>query len=231
MYEVAQKGGLISPTGRVSEAYPKVREVLRTLDEYAHGDMSVPQMQAVRKTLQAAAKSPDETWIGTPMLKAFDEIVAQGVPQLAEAKPIYARAARGKTIEKAVLQGERKGNYKAAFSKINEGIEGGKLHGFSAEDKSAIARAAQGTRTGNALRGASKLTLRGPAALATFPIGVATKAGANAIDRKNALLAAALVKRGTGAYPLATDQQRIAQALINSGLIGGPVAAQVGQQQ
>jgi hypothetical protein len=85
---IATREGLISPTGRISEAYPKAREAIRMLDDYAQGEMTPVQMQSVRRVLSDAANSSDgaEQRMATIMLREFDDFTAPLAPGLDEAR-------------------------------------------------------------------------------------------------------------------------------------------------
>jgi hypothetical protein len=230
MHALAQNEGLISPSGRVSSAYPKINEALKTFDDYAQGgSMSVPQIQSVTKTLQDAAGSADsgERRVGRLMLTQFKNFVAQGIPEIAQADPIYARAMRGKVMEKALAKGERKGNFTAKMAGVADKIADERLHGFSPEEIAAIEKAASPSLISQGLRGIAQASFRTPIAnLVAFPLGMAAKAGATALDKRTAQIAAALVKNGPGVVgKLGKDQRRIAQALLNTGILG-PASSQ-----
>lgn len=230
MRELAQNAGVVSPTGRVSTAYPKINEALKTFDDFATGgSMSVPQIQAVTKTLQDAAGSIDkgERRVGVMMLKKFKDFVAQGIPEFAQADPIYARAERGAVVEKAIARGKDKGNLQPTFQRLSDKIDDGKLRGFSDAEKAAIKKVAQGSTASNALLSVSKKLGTGLPSLVTFPLSMAAKAGAGAIQGKNAALAAALVKSGDKNF----DVQRLAQMLLSSGGLGADFAGQSQQLQ
>lgn len=174
MRRIARDEGLISPTGRVSEAYPKAREALRMLDDYGQGTMSVPQMQTVRKVLADAAKSPDdaERRIATLMLKKFDDFTAPLAPQLSEARSLYSRAMRGEKLETLKeLAGSRAGQftgsgYENALRTEYRGLERkiikGQERGWSPEQQQAISRVAQGTTASNTMRNIGRMAPTGP---------------------------------------------------------------------
>lgn len=168
------------------------------------------------------------------MLKAFDKVVAQGVPQLGEAAPIYARAMRGETVENAInkagtkaaqfTQSGPENALRTTFRSLDDKIAAGKLRGFSDSEKAAIQDVSRGTKLGNLLRAGGKFAPTGvvpflgsggvgaitdmatgnhamgaAAALATMLAGGASRAGANALQGRNAQIAAALVRRGAEA--------------------------------
>lgn len=177
---IAQQEGLISPTGRVSEAYPKAREALRLVDDYAQGNMTVPQMQTARKVLADAAKSPDsaERRIATIMLKKFDDFTSPLAPQLAEARGLYSRAMRGDQLETLrELAGSRAGQFtgsgyenalRTEYRNLDRRITKGQERGWSPEQQEAIGRVAQGTPASNVARGLGKLA---PTGVVSFGLG------------------------------------------------------------
>lgn len=168
MRSIAQQEGLVSPTGRVSEAYPKAREALRMLDDYGQGTMNVPQMQTVRKVLSDAAGSTDsaERRIASIMLNRFDDFTAPLAPQLGDARMLYARALRGEQLETlrdlaASRAGQFTGSgyenalrteYRGLDRRIAKGVE----RGWTPEQQDAISRVARGTAYANALRNVGK---------------------------------------------------------------------------
>lgn len=170
---IAVQEGLISPTGRVSEAYPKAREALRMLDDYATGPMNVPQMQTVRKVLADAAGSPDkaERRIATLMLRQFDDFTAPLAPQLSEGRGLYSRAMRGDQLETLrELAGSRAGQYtgsgyenalRTEYRQLNNRIIKGQERGWTPEQAEAIRRVAEGTPATNVARQLGKLAPTG----------------------------------------------------------------------
>lgn len=189
MHTIAQQEGLISPTGRVSEAYPKAREALRMLDDYGQGTMSVPQMQTVRKVLSDAAGSPDaaERRIASIMLARFDDFTSPLAPQLKDARMLYARALRGERLETLQdLAASRAGQFtgsgyenalRTEYRQLNNRIIKGKERGWTPDQQEAIRRVAEGTTYGNALRNMGRMAPTGPvsfSASAGLPFALGT---------------------------------------------------------
>lgn len=188
----ATNEGLISPTGRVSEAYPKAREALRMLDDYAEGTMNVPQMQAIRKTLADAAGSPDsgERRIASMMLNQFDDFTSPLAPQLREGRALWTRAMRGEQLETLhELAGSRAGQFSGSgfenalrteYRQLNNKIIKGQERGWSQEQAEAIRRVAEGTRLANALRNFGRLAPTGSVSFMAsggVPFGVGVSMG------------------------------------------------------
>lgn len=228
--------GLISPTGRISEAYPKAKEAIRLLDDYAVGDMSVPQMKTVRKVLSDAAQSVDgsERRIATLMLKQFDDFISPLAPQIAQGNALYTKAMRGNDLEvlsdlAASRAGQFSGSgYENALRTEYRGLERkiikGDETGWSPNEVDAISRVAQGTTGSNIARNIGKAAPTGPVSF-SGSVGVPFLIG-NAIGGPavGAALATGAAGAGYGARALATNMgarsAEVAELLARN---GGPV--------
>ena len=234
MKGIAEREGLISPTGRVSEAYPKAREALRMVEDYAQGDMSVPQMQTARKVLADAAKSSDdaERRISTLMLKQFDDFTSPLAPQLAEGRSLYARAMRGEELETLrELAGSRAGQFtgsgyenalRTEYRNLERRIIKGQERGWTPDQQAAISRVAQGTATSNALRNVGRMAPTGPVSYMSTvgaPGILGTMAGGPMLG---ATLATGSAMAGYGARAAATRQTNrfadLAEILVRNGV-------------
>jgi hypothetical protein len=114
MTNILTDAGLISPTGRMATSYPKISDAMNMVDDYALAEMNPTQMQQVRRLLQAAAQSadPNESRIGTQMIRAFDNFTDPLAPQFREANRLWRDAAQGDLIQKTIeLAGIRAGQY------------------------------------------------------------------------------------------------------------------------
>lgn len=206
MFQVAVDEGLVSPTGRLSSSYPKINEALRTFDDYAAGGtMTVPQMQAVRKTLRGAAKSSDaeERRLASIMLEKFNEFTSGLAPALREGDELYSRAMKGKTIEKLFQKAEDAvgANYNAAgfetalrqqFKSLLSNEKA--LRGFTEEEVAAIRAVVRGGPIGNVLRWMGRYSMGSPfsaGVTATGPAVVGTLlSGGNPLVGAGAAVAA-----------------------------------------
>lgn len=241
MRTIAQQEGLISPTGRVSEAYPKAREALRLVDDYSQGTMTVPQMQTARKVLSDAAKSADdaERRIATIMLKKFDDFTSPLAPQLAEARQLYTRAMRGEQLETLrELAGSRAGQFtgsgyenalRTEYRNLDRRIIKGQERGWSPEQQEAISRVAQGTPASNTFRNIGRMAPTGPlsfTASAGVPFAMGTALTGN--PWVGSVLGATTSGLGYGARGIATQMGKrytdIAELLARNGgqLPAGP---------
>src|SRR5690606_27308395 len=56
---IASPDGIVPPTGRINERFPKIADLVRSFDDYAYGDLTIDQLRCVRKLIQSALKSTD----------------------------------------------------------------------------------------------------------------------------------------------------------------------------
>lgn len=177
---IATHQGLISPTGRVSEAYPRAAEAMRMMDDYASGTMSPTQMQTVRDVLSDAVSSTQgkEQRIARIMLDRFDNFTAPLAPPLAQARSLYSRAAKADQLETLrELAASRAGQYSGSgyenalrteYRGLERKIIKGQERGWSPEQQRAISRVAQGTPTSNTFRNVGRLA---PTGVVSFGLG------------------------------------------------------------
>jgi hypothetical protein len=171
--QVAEQEGLISPTGRVSEAYPKAKEALQLSGDYAQGTMTPKQMQTVRKVLSEAAGSTDdsERRIARKMLEQFDDWTAPLAPELKQARGIARRYINAEKLETArELAAGRAGQFSGSgfenalrteYRNLDRQIIKGQERGFTPETVEAIERVSRGTRGSNAARYVGKMAPTG----------------------------------------------------------------------
>ncbi len=170
---IAQDEGLISPTGRVSEAYPKAKEAMQLADDYAKGDMTPKQMQTVRKVLRDAASNndPAEQRIATKMLTAFDDWTAPLSPELAQARTVARRYINAGKLERArELAGARASQFSGSgfenalrteYRNLDRQIIKGNERGFTPETIAQIEKVSRGTPLSNGARAVGKLAPTG----------------------------------------------------------------------
>lgn len=164
MRRIAREEGLISPTGRVSEAYPKAKEALQLTADYSQGEMTPKQMQTVRKVLSEAARNNDdsERRIAMRMLSEFDDWTAPLSPELAQARQIARRYINAEKLETAKeLAGARAGQFSGSgyenalrteYRNLDRKIIKGDERGFTPETVAAIQDVSRGTPASNAAR-------------------------------------------------------------------------------
>lgn len=241
MFQIARDEGLISPTGRIAESYPKIKSIISTLDDYSRGTMTVPQMQATRRTLQDAAASADagERRVGVEMLRKFDEFASGVAPDLSDASQLYRSAKKGEMIDTAIeLAGNRAGQFSGSgfenalrteFRNLNGQIIKGILKGVSDDEAAAIAKVANGGPISNAARWLGKFAPSGVVSAGLsggvpFMVGNAVAGPAAGAAAAAGTMGLALGGRGL-ATNIAQKNAEIASALMRSGGKGVPLAA------
>lgn len=174
MRQIGSREGLISRTGRLDRSMPKVREIIKTTDEYANVPMTPKEMQAVRRTIQNAAGSADpaERRIGSIMLDEFDNFAERQAPEFRQAKQIYGRVKRAELLEETQdlaearaaqftgsgLENAIRTEYRALDRKLIKN----QLRGFTKPEQEAIRRVARGTIASNIARNVGRFSPTGP---------------------------------------------------------------------
>jgi hypothetical protein len=173
MKAVAQDEGLISPTGRVSSAYPKAKEALDLTKDFARGQMTPKQMQTVRKVLSEGAGSTDrsERRIAMAMLDNFDDWTAPLAPELAQARSVSRRYINAEKLGTARELAESKAGQftgsglenalRTEYRNLDRQIVRGQERGFTPETIEAINKVSRGTTTSNIARNVGKLAPTG----------------------------------------------------------------------
>lgn len=231
--DIATDEGLITPSGRVAESFPKLRDALHMVDDFAKGTMDPRQMQAVRRTLQAAAGSADgsERRIGTMMLKTFDDWVEPLAPQFKVANELYRRAMGGEMIDRTIeLAGSKAGQFSGSgfenalrteFRALERQIIKGQIKGLSPDQVSAISRVARGGPVENLMRDLGKAAPRGVVSTGLaggVPFAVGNAAGgpvAGAVAAGGTLAAGEVGRRV--ATSMQTKNAALASALMRTG--------------
>lgn len=241
MFQIAKDEGLVSPTGRIDSSYPRIRNVLRTIDDYSHGEMSVPQMQATRRTLQGAAGSNDsgERRLGKIMLDEFDNFTSKLSPDLGDAAAVYHRAKKGELIDTAIeLAHSRAGQYSGSgfenalrteFRGLDRQIIKGQLKGITPEEAAAISKVANGGPIENAARWVGKFAPTGVVSASLsggVPFAIGNAMGGPAVGATLAAgsMGAGLAGRALAAR-MATGNAEIASALMRRGGPATPLAS------
>lgn len=230
--QIATDEGLITPAGRVT-GNSNIQHILNTVDDYANGTMSVPQMQTVRKLFRDAAQSSDasERRLGSIMIEQFDNFTAPLAPELAQAREVYTRLMKsreiGRLIERAELNAGRysqsgmENALRQEFRALSRKIVNGQARGFSAEEAEAIRQVADGGTMANFFQRIGKWAPTGPVS-AGLGGGGAAIAG---LATGNPLLAAggaALMGTGAGSRAVATAlTKNAAQHANNLARVGG----------
>lgn len=170
--DIAQREALITPTGRVSEAYPRAAEAMRTLDDYAGHDMNPRQIQVIRETLADAvgATRGKERRIARMMLNAFDAQTTPLAPELAQARGIASRYLQADTIRRtrelaearaAQFTGSGMENaLRTEFRNLDRRITRGQEQ-LNPDVAQAVRNVSRGTPTSNAARAVGRLAPTG----------------------------------------------------------------------
>lgn len=218
MTKILTDEGLISPTGRMSTAYPKVSDALKMVEDYSAGTMDATQMQQVRKLLQKAAQSNDaqEARVGTQMLKQFDDFVEPLAPEFKQANAIYRTAKQGELIERTIAQAESKSGQfsgsgfenalRTEFRALDRQIIKGQLK-VSPDEAALIRKIARGGTMENLFRDLGKAAPRGivGTGISTgVPFAIGNAVGGPAIG---GLLSAATLGVGEAGRRMATKMQ------------------------
>lgn len=176
--------GSVSPTGRISEVYPKAKEAMQLADDYAGQTMTPTQIQTVRKVVADGLSSPDRTdrRLGGILTDAFDEWANPLAPELSEARDVASRYLTAEQLEQArELAGARAGQfsgsgYENALRTEYRGLDRGAIKGnkrFSDDVTGAIETVSRGTPASNFARGLGKLAPRG---VVSFGLGTGAPA-------------------------------------------------------
>lgn len=235
--DIARRNELITPTGRVSTAYPKAKEALDLMSDYSGHQMNPTQMQVIRETLSDAAKTTQgkESRIATQMLKAFDDFSTPLAPELRQAREVSQRYLRGQQLETlSELAGARAGQFtgsgfenalRTEYRNLDRRIVRGQDRGWSPEQVEAIQRVSRGTPASNAARNVGRMAPTGPVSF-MGSVGIPGLLG-NAIGGP-AVGAAAATGTALGGYAarnLATNMgirnAEIAELLARGGSLSG----------
>lgn len=192
---ILRQDGRVSPTGRISEVYPKAREAMQLADDYAGSPMNPTQMQTVRKVMADGMTSPDanERRIASQLTGSFDEWSSPMAPELAQARDISSRYLNAQGLERA----RELANARASqFS--GSGMENALRTEYRALDRNAIKgngrysdaltggieAVSRGTPASNLARGVGRLAPTGPVSFgmgSLAPAAVGTAIGGPAV--------------------------------------------------
>ena len=229
---LAATEGLISPTGRIAESYPRVRDAISMVDDFAQGQMTPTQMQAVRRTFQGVAGSPDgaERRVGVALLRQFDDFVEPLAPEFRQANALYRRAMLGNTTDVARELAEARAPQfsgsgfenalRTEYRALDRNIIKNRLRGLTDDQTNAIQRVARGGPVENVMRGLGRAAPTGVVSAgigAGVPFLVGNALGGPALG---AGLGAATMAIGAGARTAATRMGRtnaeIAELIMRS---------------
>lgn len=221
MSALLQQEGRLSPTGRVTEVQPKVKEAYQLASDYAGETMTPTQVQTVRSVIGDAVTSGDnaERRIARMLLNDFDEWTDGVAPEmaagLAEGRKVASRYLQGDEIAMArELADARAGQFsnsgqgnalRTDFRQLDRKIARGQ-QSFSPPVEAAIADVSRGNPISNALRNVGRFAPTG--AMSVMPYIAALSGGASA---GSPLTAAATL----GAAGLTYGARQLGQRMTN----------------
>lgn len=181
--------GRVSPTGRISEVYPKAREAIQLVQDYAGKPMTPTQLQVVREVVADGLTSQDksEQRIAGLLLDTFDTWAEPFAPELPAAREVASRYLQTQQLEQASeLAGARAGQftgsgYENALRTEYRALDRGAIRGsknFNNDVLDAVERVSRGTTGSNAARAAGRFAPTGPVSLAA---GAGVPAGLGAM--------------------------------------------------
>lgn len=177
--------GRVSPTGRVSEVYPKAREAMQLVDDYAGQPMSPTQMQTVRSVISDGQTSidPSERRIAGLLLDTFDNFVDPLAPDLADARQVASRYLNAQKIAKAKELAEARASqftgsglenaYRTEFRKLDRDVIQGRGR-YGDEVVEALQNVSRGTPLSNTARNFGRLAPTGPVSFGLGTVAPAT---------------------------------------------------------
>jgi len=230
--QIAKDEGLISPSGRMADSYPKVKDAIRMVEDYSNGTMTPTQMKAVRRSLQNAAQSADgsESRVGSIMLSEFDKFTSKLAPQFKKANQLYHAASKAKTLETldelasrgaskfsaSGLENSRRNEYRTFAKKIIRGTE----KGWTPAEIDAINKVGDGTKTSNTLRNIGRMAPTGPVSFGTSVVAPYSAGALSGSPFAGAVMATGLAGTGyagrLGANALGAKAARDADLLVRS---------------
>ena len=235
MRSVLQEDGRISPTGRLAEVYPKAKEAMQLVEDYAGQPMNPKQIQTVRKVITEGANStePAERRIASLLTETFDEWADGFVPELAQARDVSSRYLNAEKLERArELAGARAGQfsgsgYENALRTEYRGLDRSIINGrqrYRDDIVGAIENVSRGTPASNIARNLGRMAPTTPwnfTMSTAGPAAVGTMIGGPALGGAAALAANAV---GAGGRAVATNMgirnAEIAELLARN---GGPI--------
>lgn len=212
---VLTQEGKISPTGRISEVYPKAREAAQLIDDYAGQTMNPTQIQTVRGIMADGLSSPEaeERRLARLLTDEFDAWAAPQAPELAQARDVSSRYLNAQRLEQAR---ELAGADASQFT--GSGFENALRRRYRALDRNsilgrgrngegvdeAIQNVSRGTPMANAARALGRLAPTGGVSLTTGTIGPGAAIGALAGPVAGVAAGATMAGLGTAGRVAAT---------------------------
>lgn len=201
LYQTASKRGVKAPSSAVKRmsdtfddildsegvtiggdvnGYEKLATIQKRIRKAAQdGDMTVAQMQAMRKSIQKAAASadPDEARMGMALMEEWREFVNPMAPEIRQADKLYHRAMKASQLDTLdELADSKTGQFtgsgrenalRTEYRGLERALIKGKQKGYSPEELAAISRVSRGTPVSNTMSAIGRLKPTGPMSAAT----------------------------------------------------------------
>lgn len=207
--------GKISPTGRINETYPKAKEAVQLVDDYAGLPMNPRQMQTVRSAMADGMTSQDanERRIAKLLTDSFDDWSTPLAPELEQARDVSSRYLNAQKLETArelagadASQFSGSGFENALRTRYRQldraAIQGRGRH--SDEVLAALQDVSRGTAASNAARAIGRLAPTTPWNIAFGTVGPAAMATAIGGPAAGVATGTAATALGIGGRALAT---------------------------
>lgn len=171
--QVLQQDGRISPTGRISDVYPKAKEAVQLVDDYAGNTMNPTQLQTVRGVMADGLSSvdPNERRIARNLTETFDGWANPQAPELAQARDISSRYLTAQQLERArnlaeartsqFTQSGMENALRSEYRNLDRQAITGKSR-FTNDVTDAIEAVARGNWASNLARGLGRFAPTGP---------------------------------------------------------------------
>lgn len=181
--------GRVSPTGRLSEVYPKAKEAMQLVQDYAGKPMTPTQLQVVREVVADGLTSQDksEQRIAGLLLDTFDTWAEPFAPELPAARQVASRYLQTQQLEQARELAEAQASQFSGSGIENalrtqyRALDRNQIKGrarFAPEVADAIQTVSRGTPASNAARTVGKLAPRG---VMSFGLGTGAPAAVGAM--------------------------------------------------
>lgn len=229
---IARDEELVTPTGRVSTAYPRAAEAMNLMNDYGGAHMTPRQIQVIRETLGDAVGGTQgkERRIASMMLHAFDEETVPLAPELAQARDIASRYLQANQVQRAIdLAEPRAAQYsqsgsqnalRTEFRNLDRRMINGQAQ-FTPAVAAAIERVSRGDVSTNIMRNVGRLAPTGTVSTglsAGVPFLIGNAMGGPAVG---AAASAGTMALGTaaraGANRATVNQARMAEMLARNG--------------
>jgi hypothetical protein len=168
--DLLQSEGRVSPKGRISEVYPKVKEAMQLAEDYRGQMMNPTQIQTMRKVMADGLTSAEssERRTASMMTDTFDNWANPQAPELAQARGISNRYLNAQKLEQArelARSGRFSGSgFENALRTEYRGLDRQSIKGggrYTDALTNAIQGVSRGTPMSNAARGLGKLAPTG----------------------------------------------------------------------